>query len=362
MINNNQEDVNITKPIVFDNIVFALQKAGGISVVWQKILDGALKSTKFERTFLEYPNVNIFREGINIPENEIIQDTLGFLNCKRYINPTCRNVKKDFIFHSSYYRTCNHPLAKNVTTVHDFTYDYFSHGIRKFVHCYQRNRAIVNSDAIVCISKNTKRDLLNFLPEVDPQKINVIYNGVSEEYKPLDHKNQHYNRHIMFLGARGGYKNFRFAVEAIKHTSLNLLICGNELSNDETLFLNKVLGQKRYEMKVRPTNQELNELYNSVFCLLYPSSYEGFGIPVLEAQRAGCPVIALNASSIPEIIGNNGLLMNTLTFSDFNNKISILEDLKNREEMIEAGLENARQYSWDKMSQEYLDLYDSLLS
>lgn len=357
-----KKTVNNIKPIVFDNIVFTLQKAGGISVVWQKILNGALHSNNLERTFIEYPNSNIFRKDINIPENEIFKDTLGFLNCKRYINPTCRNVKKEFIFHSSYYRTCSNPLAQNVTTVHDFTYDYFSNGIRKAVHCLQRNRAIMNSDAIVCISKNTKRDLLKFLPEVDSKKIHVIYNGVSDEYKPLSKKNQNYSNYILFLGSRSSYKNFKFAVEAIKQTSFNLLICGNELSKDEIYLLDKVLGRERYEVKVRPTNQELNELYNSVFCLLYPSSYEGFGIPVLEAQRAGCPVIALNASSIPEIIGKNDLLMNALTFADFKDKINILRDLKSREEVIEAGLDNAHKYSWDKMSQEYMDLYDSLIS
>lgn len=356
-----QKNVNNIKPIVFDNIVFALQSAGGISVVWQNLLDGALKKDRFERTFLEYPNSNIFRKDIYIPQNEIIQDTLGFLNYKRYINPKCSHIEGNFIFHSSYYRTCANPLAKNVTTVHDFTYDYFSHGIPKAVHCYQRNRAIMESDVIVCISNNTKRDLLKFVPEVDHQKIHVIYNGVSNEYQPIPQKNQRYNDYIMFLGSRCDYKNFRFAVEAVKQTSFNLLICGNELSKDETFFLDEMLGCERYEVKVRPTNHELNELYNSVFCLIYPSSYEGFGIPILEAQRAGCPVVALKSSSIPEIIGNDNLLMNTLTFTDFKNKINILCDQKNREEVIEAGLENSQQYSWDKMSHEYMDLYDSLI-
>lgn len=347
--------------LILDNIIFALQRAGGISIVWQNILEGILDSENIERTFFEYPNSNIFRKEIKIPVNEIIHDTLGFLNHKRYVNPSCRDIKDNFIFHSSYYRTCTNPQARNVTTVHDFTYDYFSHGIRKSVHCLQRNRAIMNSDAIVCISNNTKKDLLKFLPEVDHKKIHVIYNGVSNDYKPLQEKNKHYNNHVMFLGARVGYKNFKFSVEAIKQTSLNLLICGNDLNEEEKTFLDKTLGLERYEVKVRPSNEELNELYNSVFCLLYPSSYEGFGIPVLEAQRAGCPVIALNVSSIPEIIGDNTLLMKNLTLTDFENKIEILRNQRNRDEIEKAGLENSKKYSWDKMSHEYLDLYNSLL-
>lgn len=356
------EFTNFTnKVIVFDNIIFSLQRAGGISVVWQNIIDGAIKDKTLKRLFLEYPNSNIFRKKVEIPSDEIILQSLGLLKHKRYINPTCNLLNDNFIFHSSYYRTCSNPYAKNITTVHDFTYDYFYKGLRKKIHCSQRNSAIMNSDAIVCISNNTKKDLVRFLPEIDQNKIFIINNGVSDEYFQIQKKYSDYSDYIMFVGARIGYKNFKFAVEVVSQTPFKLMICGNELTQDEHYLLDKYLGNQRYKVVIRPSNKELNEFYNSVFCLLYPSSYEGFGIPVLEAQRAGCPVIALNASSIPDIIGNKKLLMNELTISEFNNKISILNSNHNRLEFIEEGIKNANKYSWHKMSQEYLDLYHSIL-
>ncbi len=347
--------------VVLDNIVFALQRAGGISVVWQNLLEGVIKYPDINRTFIEYPNTNIFRNKIVIPENEIINDKLGFLNYKRYLNIPCKVIDEGFVFHSSYYRTSTNPLAKNVTTVHDFTYDYFNHGIKKAVHCHQRNHAIRNSDAIICISENTRNDLIRILPEIDISKIHIIYNGVSNDYNIIADANNDYKDFIMFVGSRLGYKNFKFAVEAIKQTKFRLLICGNDITTEEKKLLDKSLGSDRYEVKIRPSNHELNILYNSVFCLLYPSSYEGFGIPVLEAQRAGCPVIAYNASSIPEIIGDKTLLMDNLTVTDFNGKVSILRFNSHRSDIVKAGLENAKKYSWDKMSKEYISLYHHLL-
>ena len=111
---------------------------------------------------------------------------------------------------------------------------------------------------------------------------------------------------------------------------------------------------------VFPSNEELNLLYNSVEYLLYPSSYEGFGIPILEAQRSGCPVITLNNSSIREVSGGYTLLMESANISEFKKKNEILSHNLIKEQIIAAGLENAKRFSWDKMSNQYLDLYNSI--
>lgn len=99
-----------------------------------------------------------------------------------------------------------------------------------------------------------------------------------------------------------------------------------------------------------------------LYKLAYPSAYEGFGIPVLEAQRAGCPVIAFNASSIPEIIGDTPLLLDELSVPAFLDKLDILKDGEQRNKIISAGLENSKRYSWEKMGEEYVSLYKELLA
>jgi mannosyltransferase len=118
----------------------------------------------------------------------------------------------------------------------------------------------------------------------------------------------------------------------------------------------------RYKSFSHISNEELNKLYNQSICLLYLSEYEGFGIPVLEAMSAGCPVIALKKSSIPEVAGNAGIL-----FSDFDKKSvqktieSLRDNKKLRTEQIELGLKNVKKYSWDKCYKEVKNFYHEVL-
>ena len=133
------------------------------------------------------------------------------------------------------------------------------------------------------------------------------------------------------------------------------------MSEEEKEFYDAVLGPDRYEVRTGLPNSELNRLYNSVKCLVYPSSYEGFGIPILEAQQAGCPVIAYNNSSIPEVIGETPLLMNEMTKEELLSKLNLLSDETVRQEVIEHGIENAKHFSWDESYEQYRQLYQKLL-
>lgn len=351
--------------IVFDNIVFSIQRGGGISVVWQELLSRFLSLGIDEMTFIEHPTdlTNTFRKKLDLNGKNVIKHSPRCFVIKRYINPRISS-EYPFIFHSSYFRTCPSKNAINVTTVHDFTYDYFYKGKRRgaFLHIWQRNRAIRRADAVVCISENTKRDLLKFLPDVNPEKVHVIYNGVSEDYHLVENINENLRNTLLFVGERVAYKNGRWFAEAIKDTEYKVVFCGKPMGEEEKAFFDTVLGPERYKVKVSVSNEELNLLYNSVKCLVYPSSYEGFGIPVLEAQRAGCPVIALNSSSIPEVIGETPLLMKELTPSELLAKIIMLDNDELRADVINKGLENSRRFSWDKAFLQYRALYQQLIS
>lgn len=215
---------------------------------------------------------------------------------------------------------------------------------------------------MVCVSENTKNDLLRIVPDIDPSKIHVIYNGVSDDYRPIQHKPyDRYRNSVLFIGGRSGYKNFEFVVKALSGTDYRLLICGAEITMAEKKSLDThIPGQ--YDFIKHPDNTELNRIYNSVHCLAYPSSYEGFGIPVLEAQRAGCPVIALNSSSIPEVMGNTWGMMDRLDESEFKWMLSKLHDTSLRNQTINEGLENSKRFSWKKMANEYISLYNRLLN
>lgn len=352
--------------VVFDNIVFSLQRRGGISVVWKELVSRFIQNEKDNLSFIEYETNkrNMFHEqlAISVPSIDLRHPLLFVV--ERY-----RDVKvkesEPFIFHSSYFRLCNNKNAINVTTVHDFTYEFAYKGKRRgaFLHIWQQNRAIRKADAVVCISESTKRDLLKYLPDVPAEKLHVIYNAASREYHILPKAEicDEIKDCLLFVGGRDDYKNGRWFAECIKDTNYKVLFCGGPMSEEEKNYYDATLGPERYEVKVGLSNEELNKYYNSVKCLVYPSSYEGFGLPVLEAQQAGCPVIAFNTSSIPEVIGETPLLMKELTKEELLDKIALLDNVSLRTDIIARGIENAKRFSWDKMYEEYMHLYMSLL-
>jgi len=354
--------------IIFDNIVFSRQRAGGISVVWFELLERILRDNKFSPYFVEYGTIenNIFRKRLSIPENKIITKSNFLLNLRRYFNPGVSSRER-FIFHSSYYRISNNPKALNITTVHDFTYDLFMHGLGKQLHIIQKYNAIRKSDAIICISENTKRDLLKFVKGVDPGKIFVVYNGVSNEYFPLNPESDltlpfERRSYLIYIGSRASYKNFNLAVQTVSLTKYNLLVIGGgSLKKSEIRLMDRSLGKERYCHYVGLDNTYLNVLYNFSFALLYPSTYEGFGIPVIEAQSAGCPVISYNCASIREIVGDTMLTFNELNVDAILEKIYLIENEDVRNKEVSMGLVNAKRFSWDKTYRKVADIYELLM-
>lgn len=349
--------------VYFDNIIFSLQRAGGISVVWQNLICNLLELSNFnDIRFIEYKNAkqNIFRANLNLPSSQIDIINRCNLFVEQFKSPKILSGNK-FLFHSSYFRTCNNPNAINITTVHDFIYEQGNPTWKQKLRILLNYNAIRKSDAIVCISENTKKDLFKYLPEIDRSKVHVIYNGVSQDYYPIKEiPYPEYRSYVLFVGGRQEYKNFDFLVKALEKADYKLLICGIPFTNKEKSLLDKFIPN-RYKVIEYPSNNDLNKIYNSVYCLVYPSSYEGFGLPVLEAQRAGCPVIALAASSIPEIVGKFPLLMPELKEPYLIDALAKIKDPGIRAKVIDSGFETANCFSWRKMAEEYLNLYNMLL-
>ena len=354
--------------LFFDNIVFDLQKSGGISVVWYELLSRIMKEKTAVVRFVDNKSVeNNYRKNLHIDDALIFSHDV-YIPIARYMPVRIKNTEP-FVFHSSYYRYCPNQQAKNITTIHDFTYEIYNHGLKKSVHCWQKYSAIRHSDYVVCISENTKRDLLKFVPGVDESKVRVIYNGVSEDYRVLGNGfgvgELPFERgsYVVFVGNRvDEYKNFSLLKRCIAASPYNLVIVGSQLSEEEEKDLRRYIPVNRYKCMGFLSNKQLNVIYNCAAALVYPSSYEGFGIPVIEAQRAGCPVIAYNSSSIPEIIGDTPLLMNELSEEELLNKLALLSDVQLMNKVRSDGLENAKRFSWEKMYQQYLALYKEVLA
>jgi len=354
--------------VIIDLIAFSLQRSGGISVYWYEIIERILNESHFKPSFIEEKsiNINIFRKELEINENKMVPCEARLVNyLSRYRALNLKKKSESFIFHSTYYRTLNKKTkkynnVKEVVTVHDFTYEIFNKGLKKWVHSFQKRKAIRAADVVICISENTKKDLLHFYPEFALKDIRIIYNGVSKDYYnlPVVKSVKEKELFFLFVGSRVSYKNFAFAVKVIAQTNgFNLKIVGPKLDHNEIILLDNYLSN-RWEILANVNNIELNVLYNMAFALLYPSSYEGFGIPLLEAMKAGCPFIALNYSSIPEVAGDAGVLLDNLTAENFNDAVVMIN--KNRNKIIERGYKHVENFSWDKCYHETISIYQEL--
>ena len=348
--------------IIFDNIIFSIQKAGGISVYWTEILNYFIKSNH-SIAFFNYTSDNMFSKKINFNKASNLNSRNISLKYERYLNPSPISVNVKTIFHSSYYRVLKGKKIFNIVTVHDFTYEKKMKSFKRFIHIIQKRNALFSAKGIICISHNTKKDLIEIYPKLKNKKITVIYNSYDEENFFHKKGNVFNCNNVVFVGGRSGYKNFKTAVDAVSLSNeLFLNIVGSELDNKEMDYLNLKLGSNRFKVYKYLKTNELNSLFNTSLCLLYLSEYEGFGIPIIESMASGCPVILLNTSSIPEIAGNAGIYVLNDSNSVFNKIIELKDNHKLREDYQKLGFENIKRFSWKDSCKKVEEFYEEVLS
>ncbi len=239
-------------------------------------------------------------------------------------------------------------------------------GIGSKLNLYERKLCYLTADAIICISESTKNDLLDVYPKLSSRcPIYVIHHGINLStpwHASENNKFKPCNPYLLYVGGRDDYKNFSGAIEGYLLSGLwregVKLICTGKKFNECELELFKSMGiEEAIVCEEHVSTERMYELYRNAYCLLYTSSYEGFGLPPIEAMSAGCPVIASNIPSVHEVVGNAGILINPFNFDSISNAILLLENYSFRNEIIDKGLKRSQLFTWDRAAEEHLRVY-----
>ncbi len=342
--------------LVFDGIVYSLQKYGGITNYFTNLINNLIFVENIDAQLMLYGNPQL-SSSISI---KLIQNKYRTLERYRSVS----NIPDGSIMHSSYYRISKNKKVKNVITLYDFTYEKFNNKFRSIPHTKQKKKALQSADAILCISENTKNDLLYFYPALNSNKVFVTHLSAGYEFYSINisYKKRIKSPFVLFVGSRRGYKNFKIAVEGIslvKNISLSI-IGGGKLTNKELALLSSKLPG-RFTIYSGLDSRRLNELYNQAICLVYPSLYEGFGIPILEAMQANCPVICNDVSSIPEVAGDGAILLQQCNAESISSAIDTLNNEENFALYQNKGFENSLRFSWENTAKQTMDIYNYLM-
>ena len=221
----------------------------------------------------------------------------------------------------------------------------------------------MHSDGVICISENTKRDLYKYYPNYKGM-VRVIYHGYDNNlYNYLGYGIDKRAKNVLFVGSRAAYKGFDFTVRLLnKLPLLNLKMIGGGNLTESEIQLMEELIPNRYEKLGFVSNEDLAKLYNESFALFYPSEYEGFGFPVIEAQACGCPVICQRKSSIPEVSGDKCVYVDSANLEESVNEINKLFASDYYAKIQKESLENVKRFSWEKCIKETMEFYNSVLN
>ena len=387
--------------ILYDHQMFYRQNYGGVSRYYCELINqfsldpdiSFILPLRFVQNdnLEQFPNLNQYwSDRYNYLYNNhfisLIQKKVRF-NALNYglnyiINNQGESVRllkeQDFdVFHPTYYEPYFLKYLQKkpyVLTVYDMIHELFPIYFKtKDKTKVWKKHLIENAGAIIAISENTKKDILKFT-DVDPDRVRVIHLG-----NPLEHRNEppqintssdftaFGKSYLLFVGGRGAYKNFDFFIKSIaemlrKNEELHVVCAGSlPFSHQEKRALEKMnILHKVHHVKINDTI--LKNLYKNARAFIFPSFYEGFGLPILEAFSFGCPTILSNSSSFPEIGGDGAIYFEP---NDTESVICALETVlfneKYRENLIKKGSERLKLFSWEKTAHSTKKVYDNLL-
>ena len=364
--------------ILFDHQAFCLQNYGGISRYFAELMRGlGCLGTAEYRLSLRCTN-NQYLLGAPFCYKSFAGNSHfpGQVTLLSYLNAgTSRDALRqgDFdVFHPTYYDPYFIRQLRGkpfVLTIHDMIHELFPDDfpVTDKIRSYKKFLA-ERANVIIAVSENTKKDIVRFLG-IDPEKIRIINHGSSfvADARLRGGNMGAPSRYILFIGKRDGYKNFKVLVGAFGKLADQMgnvhLVCagGGRFSRSERALF-RARGIDDRVMYFDGTHEIMTHLYMNAMAFVFPSLYEGFGIPVLEAFACACPVILSATSSFPEVAGEAAIYFDPLSEQALGEALKVVVSSESkRQDMIVKGSEQLKKFSWDKTVRETTTVYQSVV-
>lgn len=363
--------------IAYDHQAFTMQAYGGISRYYTTLADQLLQQEQDVGVFAGlYRNnyIDDLPSGI-VRGSKLVKYPPKTGRFFQWLNHGISQVQMKTwtpdVIHETYYSSL--PRLKTgavrVTSVYDMIHELFNDQFSKRDMTTEWKKATFSRvDHILSISESTKRDLIELLG-IAEEKISVVHLGVdlTAFQIPTSVVSNIKKSYLLYVGGRGGYKNFAGFIKAfasspqLKSEFDVITFGGGAFTSSEKQQIKQCeLGETQVR-QISGDDQKLAQLYAHAAAFVYPSLYEGFGLPPLEAMASGCPVVTSNTSSMPEVVKQAGEYFNPSDVEDMRNAIErVVFSPARQTELIALGYENIKHFSWQKCAHETLVIYQKI--
>lgn len=369
----------------FDSQIFAAQSFGGISRYCANLVRELNGLEDLEPMILAPIHLNAYLQalpqhlvwGRQAPSTALPKPVVraaSWLACA-----AMQRLRSSDILHRTYYYPyCHLPgRAKNVLTVHDMIHEKFPRYFSPHDPIVRwKKQAIAGADKIICVSEHTRKDLLELNEDVAPDRVTVTHLGFDALDRLVPETPAHAFReqtlgkdrpYILYVGHRGGHKNFStllqaYAVSPWLRDQFDLLCFGGGSFTKAEQAMIARAGQRLRIRQIGGADPLLAASYRHASLFVYPSLYEGFGIPPLEAMSLGCPVACSRASSIPEVVGNAAAFFDPTSIDDMRQTMeSVLDKSAVSSRLVALGHAQSSAFSWKRCAQATAAVYREVL-
>jgi len=361
--------------ILYDGKIFQLQVAGGVNRYFANVIAGLPRDFSpvliadhvHDVNYPAHPNLKIYQLGQMRFPNVSYRLSAYIAKAEDALRTRVLAQRTD-VFHPTYYSCLTNVKVScpTVITVWDMIDEIFPHVDPDGRNAEQKRRALTSAQHVICISESTKRDLLEryLVPE---NIVSVIYLASSIDASQSHGAEPTPERpYYLYVGSRASYKNFDRLLRAFAHArqakpDLALAVVGIDFSDNEHHLINDLNLNGHLQHFRHPTDSHLAKLYRRTLALVYPSLYEGFGIPPLEAMACGTVAVVANVSSLPEVVGDAGILFDPYSETELTDiLVSLPDDDTLRSSLIEWGADRVKNFAWEKTVAQTVEIYRSL--